>query len=169
MGGVDKAICVAPFFKRTGRTRVQLTIDKLSSTSTFSGALTISNEEPALNVDYSRTANEVALGFKWSPSLFEQTANGSNAVTLSIRMIVFERSAADWKDALEVASNVSNSDGEVNATLTFGNVSWLVPEDSVSKSFVAFRIDVTDPETIDELPIVYVFKTGKVLMKSHIT
>ena len=171
--GVVKAICGAPYFKRTGRTRLQLTIadsniNNITNTSnntmqTFTGPFTVSNEEPTLQVNYDRNTSHVNLAFSWAPSLFTETGVNTTVRAVSIRMITFDGTNANWKDALVVANNVSNLDGQVNATLVFGNVLWQVPQELVSKSFSAFRIDVYDPSSLNGLPNFYAFKTGTYL------
>ena len=169
--GVEKAICVAPYFKSTGRTRVQLKITEFNventttnssntTTSIFTGPLTVSNEEPVLQVTYDRFSTHVKLGFLWSPLLFKVTGFNSTVLAVNIRLITFDRANADWKDALVVANNVSNLDGQVNATLVFGNVFWQVAQELVSRSFAAFQIDVSDASSLNGLPNNYAFKTG---------
>ena len=166
--GVVKAICGAPYFKRTGRTRVQLTItdsnmNNNNTMQTFTGPFTVSNEEPTLQVNYDRNTSHVSFAFSWSPSLFTETGVNTTVRAVSIRMITFDGTNTNWEDALVVANNVSNSDGQLNATLVFGNVSWQVPQELVSKSFAAFRIDVYDPSSLNGLPNIYAFKTGTYL------
>ena len=168
--GVVKAICGAPYFKRTGRTRVQLTItdsniNNITNSSNetmqaFTGPLTVSNEEPTLQVNYDRNTTHVSLAFSWSPSLFTETGVNTTVRAVSIRLITFDGTNANWKEALVVANNVSNLDGQVNATLVFGNVSWHMAQELVSRSFSAFRIDVYDPSSLNGLPNIYAFKTG---------
>ena len=167
MGAVQKAICRAPYFKRTGRTSIQLTITEFkagnttnSSNTTFTGPFTVGNEDPTLQVYYQRFTTYVSLVFSWSPSLFTNTGDNSTVRAVSIRMITFNASSADWKDALVVASNVSNTYGQINATLVFGTVPWLVAQELVSQSFAAFRIDVSDPSSLNGLSNIYAFKTG---------
>ena len=167
MGGIQKAICRSPYFKRTGQTLVQLTIiqSKVSNTSiysnvTFTGPLTVINDEPNLQVYYQRFTTYVSLVFTWSPSLFTDTGVNSTVRSVAIRMITFNASSGDWIDALIVASNVSNTYGRATITLDFGTVPWLIAQELVSKSFVAFRIDVSDPSSLNGLSNVYAFKTG---------
>ena len=165
-----KAICAAPYFRRTGRTRVQLTIVDSNITNssnttmqTFTGPFTVSNEEPTLLVNYNRNASHVSLAFSWSPSVFTETGINATVHTVSIRLITFDGTNAEWKDALIMANNVSNSDGQVNATIIFGNVSWQVAQELVSRSFSAFRIDVYESSSLNGLPNNYAFKTGTYL------
>ena len=170
LGGVQKAICGAPYFKRTGRTRVQLRITEYNvgnitnsfntSTTIFTGPFTVSNEDPTVQVYYERSTTNVSLAFQWSPSLFTKTGVNTTVRSVSISLITFDLLNNDWKVALLVASNVSNADGQVNATLVFGSVSWLVAPELVSRSFAAFRIDVSDPTSQYGLPNIHIFKTG---------
>lgn len=164
---VGKAVCAAPYFKRTGRTRVQLSLYEPNttnvfneSTTLFNGSLSISHEEPSLSVKLTRYPSSVELSFSWSPSLFNVLGFNSSARSVSIRMIVFETATSSWKDALIVFPSIPNVAAVVNTTLQFGNITWLLPPDTVSKSFVAFRVDVTEPASDDVFPNTYKFNTG---------
>lgn len=167
--GVEKVICRTPYFKSAGRTRVELKITEFASGSVsnssivFNGPLTIGNEDPNLLVEYERFATHVNLIFRWLPSLFTETGVNSTVSLVSIRMITYDAGSLDWKNALYVANNLSNFVGQANITLVFGNVSWQLAPEFVSRSFSAFRIDVSDPISVNGLPGLYVFKTGSLL------
>jgi hypothetical protein len=164
---VGKAVCAAPYFKRTGRTMVQLSLYQPNTTNVFNetttlynGSLSISHEEPSLSVALTRYPSSVELSFSWSPSQFNVLGFNASARSVSIRMIVFETASSSWKDALIVFPSIPNVAVVVTTTLQLGNVTWLLPPDTVSKSFVAFRIDVTEPAPDGVFPNTYQFNTG---------
>lgn len=164
-GEYGKAVCRAPYFKRTGLTRIQLQINETYTlrNTTFSGPFTISNEEPTLKVEFKTFSNSplISLAFSWSTALFlsinEITAT---ARVVGIRMIAFDSANANWVNVLNLDlghKNVTTEMGSANTTLVYGNISWLVSADKISNSFIAFRIDVVG-ENLNQNH--YYLKTG---------